>query len=229
MQGILYIVATPIGNLEDITYRALKTLKGVDYILTERKTTTLKLLSRYKFSKPLITYREDNHDKVVSKVIKDLQSGKNIALVSEAGTPGFSDPGHKLLQKVYASGIKVVGIPGPNSVALAISVLPLKSPKFVFLGFTPYKENKFKNIVAKYIPIINDDKLNLVFFESPQRLLRDLQILNKLSVKYVCLAKELTKLHEKVLCGSPLELINTLKKNPKLLKGEFILVISYQR
>lgn len=234
MSGILYSVATPIGNLDDITLRALKILKKVDYILTERKSTTLKLLNFYNIRNKLITYREDNHEKIASKVIKDLLAGKRIALVSEAGTPVFSDPGALLIKAIYKLNqnskqekIKIVPVPGPNSVATALSALPLASPKFVFMGFTPQSTNKFKKQLETLIPIARELKLNIIFFENSKRLLEHLKLCQQLKVKQICIAKELTKIHEAIICNTPqnlYEYFSSLKEN---LRGEFILIIKY--
>ncbi len=235
--GTLFLVATPIGNLEDITIRALNTLKLVDYILTERKTTTLKLLNHFNINKKLVTYREDSSYKVTNHIIHDLKKGKDIALVSEAGTPGFSDPGHKLIKKIYlynnkhtnsSEYIKIVPIPGANAVATAISATPLDSPKFIFMGFTPTKTSRLIKQINLLLPIAQKLKLNIIYFESPKRLLKDLQELDKLKVN-VCIAKELTKVYENIICDSPDNIIKTIEATPALQKGEFILIIKYSK
>ncbi len=236
MAGVLYSVATPIGNLNDITLRALKILKQVDYILTERKATTLKLLNFFRIRNKLVTYREDTHSKLEQKILRDLLHGKKIALVSEAGTPGFSDPGAALFNAIYRLNlqikqdlIKVVPIPGPNSVAAAFSTLPLASPKFIFMGFSPQRHYKFQKILTELLPVAQRLKLNIVFFENSRRLLEHLDICKNLRIKNVCIAKELTKVHESILCDSPEQLQVYFKKSKNNLLGEFILIIKYNK
>jgi len=220
MHGTLSIVATPIGNLEDITLRALRTLKEVDVIYAEDTRVISKLLAKYEIRKPL--HRLDAAKEIVriTEIVERLQGGENIALVSDAGTPGISDPGGRLVAGVRAAGCAIVAIPGPSSLAAALSIAGLDSPEFTFLGFLPHKKGRqtaLKAIAASARPV--------VLLESPHRILKLLEELGSFaSKKCVTIARELTKIHEEVVTGTAPEVAQSLKDRDAV-RGEFVVIV----
>lgn len=214
-----FIISTPIGNLKDITLRALEVLKKVDYILAENPQITLKLLSHYQIKKPLIKYHQ--HTKNIKKILKLLEQGKNLALVSSAGTPGISDPGNELLDEIYQKlpQIKIVPVPGASALSCAISICGFFMGKFLFLGFLPKKKKR-----KKIIEMIKNTKIPVIFFESPHRLLKTLEDLKKeMPERRIFLAKELTKKFEKTFRGKIKDIYEILKKEK--IKGEWVLIL----
>jgi 16S rRNA (cytidine1402-2'-O)-methyltransferase len=235
--GTLFVVATPIGNLKDITYRAIEILTNVDYILSENPNTTRKILNHYSIQKSIKPYREDNHDRIADSILFDLIEGKSVALVSEAGTPVVSDPGLKLLRSCYEKNIPVSPIPGPSAVTAAVSVFPMPSPKFLFWGFMPRKESELTKIILDNASFFVREKASFVFFESPLRIRKSLTILDKiyyllreqnLSLK-VGLAGEITKIHESFMWNTPGGILNTENPDFKLEKGEYTVVVSLSK
>lgn len=220
MQGALYVVATPIGNLEDITLRALRTLKEVDVIYAEDTRVISKLLAKYDIRKPLHRLDASKEVSRVNEIVERLQGGENIAYVSDAGTPGISDPGAKLVAGVRAAGCKVVAIPGASSLTAALSVSGVDTSQFLFLGFLPHKKGRqtaLKRIALEEQPV--------VLFESPHRILKLLKEVEEFaSGKKVTIARELTKVFEEVLTGTPQELRDRLEKSGTA-RGEFVVVI----
>lgn len=215
----LFIISTPIGNLKDITLRALEVLKKVDYILAENPQITLKLLSYYQIKKPLIKYHQHTENR--KKILKLLEQGKNLALVSSAGTPGISDPGNELLDEIYQKlpQTKVVPVPGPSALSCAISLCGFFMGKFLFLGFLPKKKKR-----KETIEMIKNTKIPVIFFESPHRLLKTLEDLKKeMPERRIFLAKELTKKFEKTFRGKIKEIYELLKKEK--IKGEWVLIL----
>jgi|SRR3989344_57728 len=197
--GTLYIVATPIGNLKDITLRAIEVLKYVDYILCEDTRVTGKFLNNYQIDKRMITFNEFNEESKASLVISDLISGKDIGLVSDAGTPLVSDPGYKLVRNTIAAGIKIESIPGPSAVISALTVSGKPPDRFLFLGYLPKKESKRKEILNRIRSITKNFKMTVVFYESPHRLLKTLKdFLDVFGDIDLVICRELTKLHEEV-------------------------------
>ena len=222
MQGTLSVVGTPIGNLGDITFRAIETLKNADTIFCEDTRVTAKLLQRYEISKPLVRCDEKMEAAAAKKAIEMLQEGKRVALVSDAGTPGVSDPGGRLVARVreFAPDIKIEAIPGPSALAAAISIAGLTSPAFTFLGFLPHKKGRqtaLKEIAAS--------ERTIILYESPHRILKLLKELATFAPgKNVIVAKELTKIHEEVLIGMPAEVAKRLETEGKD-RGEFVIII----
>jgi 16S rRNA (cytidine1402-2'-O)-methyltransferase len=214
--GILYVVGTPIGNLKDITLRALEILKSVDLIACEDTRVTSKLLARYEISKTLISYHQYSKLQKIDLLINELKNGKNIALVSDAGTPTISDPGDVLVNEAYKNNIKVISIPGVSACISAISISGFNTNEFVFLGFLPKKkgrETMFKSLQT--------EKRLIIFYESPFRIKKTLNdILEKLGDKEVFVARELTKMFEEVYRGKVSEIMDKVKE-----KGEFVVVI----
>ena len=218
MLGKLYIVATPIGNLEDITLRALKILKEIDLIAAEDTRQTLKLLNYYDIHKPLISYHRHNEDVKSDVLIEKLKQGNNIALVSDAGTPGICDPGEEIIRKAIENKIEVIPIPGACAMINALVASGIDTKEFIFLGFLPLNK---KLRLQKLNEIENSDK-TIILYEAPHKMeqtLKDLkQILNNRSI---VLARELTKIHEEFIRKD----INELIENIKNIKGEMILII----
>jgi len=235
--GKLYLIGTPIGNLEDITLRAVKVLRSVSYALTERRTTTLKLWNKYKINTPLIVYREDNHDRIVSKIVDDIKQGKEIAIVSEAGMPGISDPGKKLVQAIYKefNSLNIINvIPGPSAVVVAYLSFPILDQDFRFIGFFPRNIKQSMFFDDPFIKDWTKNKYTIIAFESPHRLLKTLKVLQDLESYYTKIlnkevmftlgvAKELTKLYEEKHWGSVKDVYKKLAQGG--VKGEYTLVI----
>ncbi|MDZ7598149.1 MAG: 16S rRNA (cytidine(1402)-2'-O)-methyltransferase [Desulfobacterales bacterium] len=221
--GTLFVVATPIGNLDDITLRALKTLAAVDLIAAEDTRHTVRLLDRHGIpAGRLISCHEHNEQERVAQLLAMLRDGKTVALVSDAGTPGVSDPGFRLVQAARAEGLAVVPIPGPSAAVTALSAAGLPTDAFLFVGFAPRKQGALKRDLAA----LAAQRATLIFYESPRRLLTLLQaLLDALGDRQAVLARELTKIHEEFLCGSLSEISQTLAQRPAL-KGECTLLVS---
>ena len=220
--GVLYVVSTPIGNLGDITFRAVDILKNSPYIAVEKKSHTQKLLNHYRIDAALISYREENRIRASDEIITLIHSGHDVALVSDAGTPGISDPGHYLIEQCIASGISVVPIPGVTSGLAALTKSGLSSDQFVFIGFLPRKGRKRTELLDE----LAGERRTTILFESPQRTIRTLmEMAEYIKNRSVALCRELTKIHETCLRGSARELVDTLKGEDRL-KGEVVLVVS---
>jgi 16S rRNA (cytidine1402-2'-O)-methyltransferase len=220
MAGMLYLVATPIGNLEDITLRALRVLQEVDLIATEDTRRTRILLNHYQIDKPLTSLYDHNEVQKAPALIQRLQEGASIALVSEAGTPLISDPGYRLVQRAIGHGITVIPIPGASAVIAALIVAGLPTDRFVFEGFLPKKPGKRR----RRLEALEDEPRTLIFYESPRRvhdLLSDMQLL--WGDRRVVVGRELTKKFEEVLRGRITEVQAQLKRRPPL--GEVTLVV----
>lgn len=217
-KGNLYIVATPIGNLEDITLRAIRILKEVDLIAAEDTRHTLKLLNHLEISKPLISYHRHNEEIRTEELIKELKTGKNIGLVSDAGTPGICDPGEEIIKKCIEESIKVVPIPGACAMINALITSGISTKEFIFLGFLPLNKKSRKE---KLEEIKNANK-TIILYEAPHKLKNTLNDLSDiLQSREVVLARELTKIHEEYIRGTVKELMEKTDN----LKGEMILII----
>lgn len=217
--GTIFIVATPIGNLEDITIRALNTLKTVDIIVCEDTRVTSKLLNHYNIAKPLISYNNFNEQQKTNLILAKLQEGSDIALVSDAGTPLISDPGFLLVNSCLKNNIKIVTLPGPCSVIAALTISGLPLHNFLFLGFLSKSSFKKQQLLAQY----KNSDLTLIFFESPHRLISTLEDIQEVFAEkqQVVIIRELTKLYEEVKKDSLEQLINYYNSNPP--KGEIII------
>ncbi len=221
MKGTLYIVSTPIGNLEDITLRAVRILKEVDLIAAEDTRHTGLLLRHFGIQKPLTSYFEGNELKKKEWILSRLNQGDRIALVSDAGTPGISDPGFRLIQVAIENLIPIVPIPGPSAVITALSVSGLPTDAFLFKGFLPHKSKKRKDLLKQ----LEETKETLIFYESPHRLNETLKdILDILGDREIVLTRELTKIYEEILRGKVSEIQNQITK--RKIKGEITLIIS---
>lgn len=219
--GKIYLVPTPIGNLKDITLRALETLEKVDEIAAEDTRQSLKLLNHYNIKKPLFSYHQHNEQGKSDEIITKLLNGKNIALVTDAGTPGISDPGSVIVRKCIEENIEFEVLPGATAITTSLVYSGLDTAKFVFLGFIP-RETKDKK---KLIEDIKNKKETLIFYESPHRLIESLAYLNKnLGNRDIAVCRELTKLHEEIYRGKIEDAYNWFNENRP--RGEFVLVIS---
>ena len=217
---MLYIISTPIGNIKDITIRAIEKLKEVDLILCEDTRETAKLLNYYGIKKPLLSYYKDNERRRVKKVISMLEEGKEIALVCDRGTPGISDPAYLLVRECHKRNIKVSSIPGPSALTSALSVSGLPSDKFTFYGFIPRKKGKKE----KFLNEIKEKEETVVLFESVHRIFETLEMLNKtMPDREICVCRELTKKFEEIKTGTVKEIYEYFKE--KEMKGEFVLII----
>ena len=215
--GALVIVATPIGNLSDISGRALEALRGADLVACEDTRQTLKLLNHYGIQKPLASYHDFNEEKKAAQIGEKIRGGSNVALVSDAGTPGISDPGYRLVRYCREQGLNVISIPGPNAAITALAASGLPSDEFLFAGFLPSKPTARRAKLESLRPL----RPTLIFYEAPHRIegvLTDL--LEILGDREVCIARELTKLHEEFVFGKLSEVVGKVKA-----LGEFVVVV----
>ncbi len=223
-KGTLYIVSTPIGNREDITLRALRILKEVDLIAAEDTRHTLPFLKHYGIQTPLTSYFEGNELKKKEFILFKLRRGDQIALVSDAGTPGISDPGFRLIQTAIENQIPIVPIPGPSAAITALSVSGLPTDAFLFKGFLPHKSKKRRDLLET----LREVRETLIVYESPHRLVESLEdILVVLGDREIVLTRELTKLYEEILRGKVSKIKTQIGE--RKLKGEITLVISGKR
>ena len=219
MTGILYTVATPIGNLDDMTPRAIKTLESVDYILCEDTRVSSKLLSRFDIKSKLVAYHKFNEKEQLKKIVSDLENGQNIALISDAGTPCVSDPGRVLVNELFIQGIKVTPISGACAVSTFLSASPKNSEEYIFTGFIPRTPKEQKEFFEKYSCV------DLIFYESPTRLLKTLENIKEILGEntIITVGRELTKLYEEIKNGTVVELLNYFsQKEPK---GELVVMV----
>ena len=217
--GQLFVVGTPIGNLEDITHRAVSTLKSVDIILAEDTRNSKKLLNAHKIETKMISYHEHSSEKEIEKIIDLLLKGKDLALISDAGTPTISDPGYGLIRDCIKHDIIIVPIPGVSAITAAMSVSGLPSDSFTFIGFLPQKKGRLKKIEQ-----LNNIDNTVILFESPYRLEKTLnQLLDNLGNRPVVVGRELTKLYEEVIRGNLSEVIKYFSKSK--VKGEIVIMI----
>lgn len=214
----LYLVPTPIGNLDDITYRAVKVLEEVEVIFSEDTRVTLNLLNNLNIKKKLISLHEHNEDTVKDKVLEYLKDGKNVALVTDRGTPIISDPGYKTVKYVSVSGFNVVSLPGATALIPAITMSGIKSQPFLFYGFLDNKDNKKK----KELEELKDNEYTMIFYEAPHRIIKTLDLmLEVLGDRYITVSREITKKFETVYRGKISEVIPNIPD-----KGEFVIVVS---
>lgn len=220
MPGTLYLVATPIGNLKDITYRAVETLRSVNVIACEDTRHTRKLLTHFEISNKLVSYHDHNEAERSAELVSILEEGGSVALVSDAGTPGISDPGFRIVQRAIDVGVSVVPIPGPTAFVSAVIASGLPTDALYFGGFLPSKKSERRKRLGEVASI----PATLIFYESPRRIVSALtDCLDVLGDRPAVIARELTKLHEEFSRGSVAELIAKLE--PATLKGEIVLII----
>jgi 16S rRNA (cytidine1402-2'-O)-methyltransferase len=221
MSGVLYLVATPIGNLEDITYRAVRTLREADVIACEDTRQTRKLLDHYGIARPLVSYHEHNEAARSEELAARLRAGANVALVSDAGTPLVSDPGYRVVSRAIREGIPVVPVPGPSALLAALAAAGLGTEAFRFGGFLPAKSGQR----ARALEAVRDESATLIFFEAPHRIAETLADVEKiLGPRPVVVARELTKVHEEFLRGTAAEVGAVLTARPSV-KGEITLLV----
>ncbi len=224
MSGKLYIVPTPIGNLEDITLRAIRVLKEADLILAEDTRTSIFLLKHYQIDKPLKSYHQHNEHQTVQYIIDTIQSGKTIALISDAGTPGISDPGFLLVRESIKAGISIETLPGATAFVPALVNSGLPCDSFVFVGFLPQKKGRQTKLLS-----LKEETRTMVFYESPFRLVKALEEFKEHygGDRLVAVSRELTKLHEENFRGTVDEAITHF--NAKQVKGEIVIVLGGKR
>jgi len=221
VKGELYVVSTPIGNLEDVTFRAVSTLEKVDYIAVEDTRVSSRLLNKYNIKKELILFHIQNENNKINNIIDLLLSGKKIGLISDAGTPCISDPGYLLVNKARELGVEVYSIPGPSSVTAALSVSGLPSERFFFEGFLPKKKGRASRM--KYLASLD---VSVVLFESPYRLIKTLNdILNIMGDRFVSVCKEITKINESNYYNKVSDVVSEFSQIEKV-KGEYVIVIA---
>jgi len=222
IRGTLFVLATPIGNLSDITFRCIETLKAVDIIASEDTRTAKKLLNHFNINPPaLLSYEEHNEESRSDEIIRHLKSGKSVALISEGGTPLISDPGYRIVTKAVSEGIKIVPVPGVSAVTAALSVSGCATDKFAFLGFLPRKAEER----LKFITKMSRYGHTIVAFESPHRIEAALADFNEtLPGRPIVLCRELTKIHEEFIRGTADEILSIIKEKGGL-KGEITLII----
>ena len=221
MAGSLFVVATPIGNLEDISLRAISTLESVDVIVAEDTRITSRLLKKYSIDKSLTSFHINNEARKLEKIISLLNDDKDIALVSDAGTPCISDPGYLLVNKARNENIKVYSIPGASSSIAALSISGLPSEKFYFEGFLPKKKGK-----QKRVQYLSQMDCTIVIFESPYRLIKTVEnLFGIMGNRYISICKEISKINEEVFFGRMEDVIFDLKEKPAI-KGEYVILIA---
>lgn len=222
-QGALFVVATPIGNLEDITLRALRVLRECDAVLAEDTRVTKKLLAKYEIDKPTVSCHEHTDEVKLARLVEEMKEGKTFAYVTDAGTPGLSDPGNRLVSLAALAGIPVSPIPGASALGAIVSAAGIDMREFLFLGFPPHKKGRetfFKRVAASEYPV--------VYYESPHRVMKNLELLETLAPKtMVVIGRELTKMFEEVVRGTVGEAKEYFASDPGGVKGEFV-VIAYR-
>ncbi len=219
-RGTLYVVSTPIGNLEDITLRAVKILSAVDLIAAEDTRTTKVLLARYNIDKPMVSYFSHNERRRTPEILERLKSGSTVALVSDAGTPGISDPAYVLISSALEAKVPVVPIPGPSALLAALVVSGLPTDRFIFEGFLPLKKGRNSKLEE-----LAKEARTIVLYESPHRVIRTLgEIHEKFGDREVAVAREMTKKFEEVARGPLSEVLSNMSK--RQARGEYVIVIS---
>lgn len=219
----LYIVATPIGNLADITLRAISVLQNCDLILCEDTRVSRKLLEKHDITTPLKSYHDHNGEKLRPHIIKDLKKGQAIALISDAGTPLVSDPGFKLVLEAHANGVRVTPIPGASAFLTGLSACGLPTDKFIFLGFLPVKKTQAKTVLEEYLPL----SATQIYYETAKRIEKTLGTIAELApTRELVVARELTKTYEEFLRGTADEVLSLIKNKGAPLKGEIVLLIA---
>lgn len=223
-RGKLYVVATPIGNLEDLTFRALRILEEASFIACEDTRQTKKLLNKYKIKKRLISYYHPKESKKIPRIIHLLQEGQDVALVSDAGTPGISDPGYPLIREAIKESIKIIPLPGASALTAALSASGLSTVRFLFMGFPPPK----KEATKKLLHSLKNEKGTLVFYLPLRKILFFLKLIAEvLGERQVVIAREMTKIHEEFLRGTPEELREIIGE--KKLRGEATVLVEGSR
>lgn len=217
-----YIVATPIGNLEDITFRAIRILKEVSIVLCEDTRVTKRIFEKYGINTPMISYHSQSGETKVELILEKIKEGNDIALVTDAGTPGISDPGSLLVSRIRENfpELKIVAIPGPSALTSALSISGVPTHEFVFLGFMPHK--KGRETIFKEI---RESERTIVFYESTHRIMKTLESLLDIKKK-ITIVREITKIYEEVIQGDAKTILDILNETPEKQKGEFVVIVS---
>ncbi len=222
--GKLYIVATPIGNLEDITLRALRVLKEVDVIAAEDTRHSLRLLNHYGISRQLVSYWGEKEKVRAEETVSLLKAGKNVALISDAGTPGVADPGNVLIRRAWEEGIRVEPVPGPSAVIAALSVSGFSTEEFIFCGFLPAKQSRRRKLLEE----LSREKRTVVFYEAPHRILESFDDIAEIfGRRSTFLVREMTKMHEELMRGDAAGIRDRLEGS--VTAGEYVIVIEGRR
>lgn len=218
-KGTLFVVATPIGNLSDITFRAVDTLKGVDFVAAEDTRTSSVLLKHYGISKPMVSFHSHSGADRSRELVDRMSHGESAALITDAGTPGISDPGYVLVRDAVAAGIDVVPVPGATALVAALSSSGLRMDRFVFEGFLPLKKGRQKKLQQ-----LSSEKRTIILYESPHRMEKSLAELSKYFGERKCVvAREITKIHETIYRGTFSEVVKMIKPGER--RGEFVIVV----
>ena len=222
MSGVLYLVATPIGNLEDITLRALKTLNESSIVLAENTKTSQKLFSAHGINSKLVSFNDFSSNTKIVSLLGKLKDGYSISLISDAGTPLISDPGFNLVSHAIDENIRIESIPGPSAVIAGLITSGIDNQKFIFEGFLPKKNNELKKTFLK----LNYESRTTIFFESPHRIIKSFKVMEQIldSKRKLSIARELTKMHETILRGTIGEVSSFVEKDPNLTRGEIVLI-----
>ncbi len=222
---MLIIIATPIGNLEDITYRAVRTLREASCILCEDTRVTRKLLARYDIATPTRALHQHTRPERLAQIVEELKAGVTMALVTDAGTPGVSDPGNQLVAAAVAAGVTVVPLPGASALTAMVSVAGIDLQRFVFLAYPPHKKGRqmFFARIARYVA---QEQLPVIYYDSVHRVLKNLRLLmEKAPMAHVIVGRELTKMHEEVRRGSVEEVLAHFAAHPDTVRGEFVIIV----
>jgi 16S rRNA (cytidine1402-2'-O)-methyltransferase len=220
VNGVLYVVATPIGNLKDITFRAVEVLGSVDMVIAEDRERALKLLSHLGIRKPITTINSFNEERKAPRIAALIEAGQSCALISAAGTPCVSDPGGHIVRRCMEEGLEVAAVPGPSSAISAFAISGVKSDKFLFYGFLPQKKGRKRRVLEE----LADFLYPIIFFESPRRLIETLNVLSDMGgERNVVVLKELTKVHEKTFRGPVRQVVEELSGEE--LRGEYTLIL----
>ena len=222
MSGVLYLVATPIGNLEDITLRAIKTLDESSIVLAENTKTSQKLFLAHGINSKLVSFNDFSSNTKIVSLLRKLKGGDSISLISDAGTPLISDPGFNLVSQAIDANIRIESIPGPSAVIAGLITSGIDNQKFIFEGFLPKKNNELKKTFLK----LNYESRTTIFFESPHRIIKSFKVMEQIldNRRKISIARELTKMHETILRGTIGEVSSFVEKDPNLTRGEIVLI-----
>ena len=222
MSGVLYLVATPIGNLEDITLRAIKTLNESSIVLAENTKNSQKLFSAHGINSKLVSFNDFSSNTKIVSLLRKLKGGDSISLISDAGTPLISDPGFNLVSQAIDANIRIESIPGPSAVIAGLISSGIDNQKFIFEGFLPKKNNELKKTFSK----LNYESRTTIFFESPHRIIKSFKVMEQIldNRRKISIARELTKMHETILRGTIGEVSSFVEKDPNLTRGEIVLI-----
>ena len=223
MSGVLYLVATPIGNLEDITLRAIKTLNESSIVLAENTKTSKKLFSAHGINSKLVSFNDFSSNTKIVSLLGKLKDGYSISLISDAGTPLISDPGFNLVSQAIDENIRIESIPGPSAVIAGLITSGIDNQKFIFEGFLPKKNNELKKTFSK----LNYESRTTIFFESPHRIIKSFKVMEQIldNKRKISIARELTKMHETILRGTIGQVASFVEKDPNLTRGEIVLIL----